>query len=321
MFISNQVSKFLLPTMIALVFTALSQWFTSETDRFSASNESLFSSRLTPEINSEFSTRQAAQNSRGQFSRQDNEEDVGIAAKSPHLHSSWMRYWRDRGTRWRQYVKAFWLDGEVEAVQTTGTDRWVVFSSIAQEMSYQRKFHRDPIIMRLFSTPDSPGSIAIGAAEGTRTSAGGVTSQYWGHRDPANGVTNLGTFSYQHGAKDARQADFIQLDRLQQQVTEIQNQAQESGVTLSPLELVAAADLTNQSPEAGHSYISNLKLAYDRGFRGIEALLEARMQSFVNPQTQDLDAAGFSNNWQKLRQDQLRRLSKLQKTLKAQGEL
>lgn len=319
MFTSNRISKFLFPTVIALVLTALAQWLTSETDRLSARKERLLASGLTLETSSKISTRQAHQNARDQVSRRDN-EDVGIATTSPRRHSTWMRYWRDRSTRWRQNLEAFWLDGEVGEMQTLGTEGSVAFSPAAQEISYQRESHRIPM-MRLFSTPDSPGSIAIGAAEGTRTLAGEVTSQYWGHSDPANGVTNLGTFSYQHGASDARQADSIQLDRLQQQIADIQRQAQESGVELSSLELVAAADLTNQSPAAGYAYIPNLKQAYDRGFRGIEALLEARMQSFVNPQTQNLDAAGFSNNWQRLRQDQLRRLSKLQKTLKAQGEL
>jgi hypothetical protein len=319
MFISNQISKFLLPTAIALVFTALAQWFTSETDRLSALNENLFTVGATPETRAKTSTRQAEFYPSSQIGGRDN-EGIGIGVTSPRRHSIWMSYWRDRSTRWRQHIEAFWQDGEVLGVGMVGTSGSVAVSPVAQSISYPSESLHDSM-MRLFATPDSPGSIAIGAAEGTRTIAGEMTSQYWGHRDPANGVTNLGTFSYQHGAKDARHADVIQLDRLQQQVADIQRQARASGLELSPLELVAAADLTNQSPEAGYAYISNLQYAYDRGFRGIEALLEARMQSFVNPQTQDLDAAGFSNNWHKLRRDQLRRLSKLQKTLKAQGVL
>ncbi|MGB3237122.1 MAG: hypothetical protein WBB29_02430 [Geitlerinemataceae cyanobacterium] len=318
MFISNQLSKCLFPTAVALVLTALAQWLTHETDRLSVRKESVLASASTLDPGSKISTRSTYSNSSDRLSSRGN-EDVG-ATTSPRRHSRWRRYWKDRSTRWRRNLEAFWLEGEVGEMRTIATDGWVAFSPLAQTISYQQKYFGDPIV-RLFSTPDSPGSIAIGAAEGTRTFEGEVTSEYWGHRDPANGVTNLGTFSYQHGAGDARQADSIQLDRLQQQMADIQRQAQESGVVLSSLELVAAADLTNQSPAAGYAYIPNLKQAYDRGFHGIEALLEARMQSFVNPQTQNLDAAGFSNNWQRLRQDQLRRLSKLQKTLKAQGAL
>lgn len=316
MFISNQISKFLLPTAISLVFTGLAQWLTSETQRLSALNENLFA---TPETRAQTSTRQTEFQPKTQVASRQH-QGSGSATSSPRRHSTWMSYWRDRSMRWRQHIEAFWLDGEAGKMPTIGTDGAVALSSVAHPVSYQYK-PLDPQIVRLFSTPDSPGSIAIGAAEGTRTQTGGITPGYWGHRDPANGVTNLGTFSYQHGARDALDADAIQLERLQQQVADIQRQAEAAGLRLSTLELVAAADLTNQSPEAGYAYISNLQYAYDRGLRGMEALLEARIQSFVNPQTQDLDAAGFSNSWQKLRQDQLRRLSKLQKTLKTQGEL
>jgi hypothetical protein len=319
MFISNQVSKFLIPTAIALVFTALAQWLTSETDRLSATTEALFSSPLTPKTSSQFSAHPTAHHPRNQLDSREN-GDVDITTRSFHRYANWISYWRDHGIRWHQQIEAFWQDGELGEDWRIGSDGSVAVSPTAREIAYQRESPSD-LMTKLFATPNSPGVIAVGAAEGTRTLSGGVTSQYWGHRDPANGVTNLGTFSYQHGAKDARQADSIQLARLQQQLAEIQHQAQEVGLELSPLELVAAADLANQSPEAGHSYIFNLQEAYDQGFRGIEALLEARVQSFVNPQTRDLDAAGFGNNWQKLRQDQLRRLSKLQKTLKVQGAI
>lgn len=317
MFISNQISKFLLPTAIALVFTGLAQWLTSETERLSAFNESLLT---TPPARSKTSTRQTQFPPKTQTPNRQH-PGIGIGSTSPRRHSTWMSHWRDRSMRWRQHIEAFWLDNEAGTrAPTIGTDGSVALSPVTQAVSYERK-PLDPQIRKLFSTPDSPGAIAIGAAEGTRTASGGITPQYWGHRDPGNGVTNLGTFSYQHGASNALDADAIQLERLRYQVADIQLQAKEAGLTLSTLELVAAADLTNQSPEAGYAYIANLLYAYDRGLRGIEALLEARMQSFVNPQTQDLDAAGFSNSWQKLRQDQLRRLSKLQKTLKAHGEI
>ncbi|OLP18842.1 hypothetical protein BST81_07950, partial [Leptolyngbya sp. 'hensonii'] len=55
---------------------------------------------------------------------------------------------------------------------------------------------------------------AVGAAEGTRTPDGGRTWAYYGHRDPGNGVWNLGSFSYQHGADSPAEADVKQLRRL-----------------------------------------------------------------------------------------------------------
>ena len=45
---------------------------------------------------------------------------------------------------------------------------------------------------------DSLVAIAVGSAEGTRRPDGGKNSAYQGHPDPANGVWNRGSFSYQH---------------------------------------------------------------------------------------------------------------------------
>ena len=48
---------------------------------------------------------------------------------------------------------------------------------------------------------------AVGNAEGTRTPDGGYTAAYYGHVDPGNHKWNLGSFSYQHGAKSPADAD------------------------------------------------------------------------------------------------------------------
>lgn len=175
------------------------------------------------------------------------------------------------------------------------------------------------LLQILFATPDSPGSIAIGAAEGTRTSDGETTAIYWGHTDPGNGLANQGTFSYQHGASNPREADWIQLKRLRGQVEYLQQQAENLGVKLSILDLVAGADLANQSPLAAMDYVGHLQKLRAKGFMGIEAVLEARVQSFVNPKTGVLEAGGFGNSWERLRHDQLRRMIELNKALKVQG--
>lgn len=183
----------------------------------------------------------------------------------------------------------------------------------------EKDWSENNLLFELFATPDAPGVLAIGTAEGTVTASGQLTSSYWGHTDPGNGANNLGTFSYQHGAPTPRQADWRQLRRLQGQVETILDQAQEQRVKLSPLELVAGADLLNQAPAAGMSYVENLKKARDRGIPGINAVLEARVMSFVNPQTGVLEASGFGNNWEVLRQDQWRRLVELHQTLQLHG--
>lgn len=176
-----------------------------------------------------------------------------------------------------------------------------------------------PLASNLFATPDAPGSVAIGVAEGTRTPRGGKTGIYWGHIDPGNGVPNQGTFSYQHGASSPEEADWKQLKRLHKQIEQMQKQAQAEGVFLSTLELVAGADLANQAPAAVQDYVHHLQRFQAQGLRGSEAVLKARMQSFVNPTTNVLEAGGFGNSWETLHADQSRRLKEIEKALKAQG--
>ena len=54
---------------------------------------------------------------------------------------------------------------------------------------------------------DSLVAKSVGSAEGTRTPSGGYTRAYYGHVDPGNGVWNLGSYSYQHGAVSPQEAD------------------------------------------------------------------------------------------------------------------
>ena len=171
----------------------------------------------------------------------------------------------------------------------------------------------------LFANSDTPGSIAIGMAEGTRTVDGRPTGNYGGHRDPGNGKWNLGTFSYQHGARNPQEADLLQLQRLYPHIVALQQTAEAYGIELSVMELVAGVDLANQAPLATPHYIGWLQRAYNSGYSGLEAILEARSYSFINPDTGRLEAGGFRNNWQTLRRDQARRLAAMYYTLQAHG--
>ena len=119
---------------------------------------------------------------------------------------------------------------------------------------------------------DSLVAKAVGSAEGTRTPDGGYTSAYYGHVDPGNGVWNLGSFSYQHGASSPDQADGKQLRRLQQQALELRQQAQAKSFSLSLLEELNGIDLANQAPLA----------ALDRGY--IIWLADAKHQAMAGSQ-------------------------------------
>ena len=175
------------------------------------------------------------------------------------------------------------------------------------------------LAIQLFATPEAPGVIAIGMAEGTRTVDGGKTSAYWGHTDPGNGKQNLGSFSYQHGASSPEQADALQLQRMYPYITAMQAFASDNGMSLSPLELVAGIDLATQAPLAAQNYLANLKEAKAQGFTGMEAIFEARSYSYINPYNGQLEASGFGNDWGRLRFDQARRIAEIHYVLGSYG--
>lgn len=159
---------------------------------------------------------------------------------------------------------------------------------------------------------------AIGSAEGTRTPEGGRTPAYGGHTDPGNGVWNLGTFSYQHGARSPEEADAKQLQRLQSQAETLTRQAEERGLSLTLEEKLNALDLANQSPRAALStggYMDRLREAYDMGLRGTDAILWARTRSFLDPDTRQWNAPGLGNTVEGITADQERRMNAIARAI------
>ena len=152
---------------------------------------------------------------------------------------------------------------------------------------------------------------AVGSAEGTRTPAGGYTSAFQGHTDPGNGVWNLGTFSYQHGAASPEEADRKQLHRLKQQAAQIRRRAARAGIALGLVEELNGIDLANQSPLAAlgePGYAEWLAEAYRKGFHGNEAILWARVQGYWDVQRGRWNAPGLGNTEPLIRRDQNRRM-------------
>lgn len=153
---------------------------------------------------------------------------------------------------------------------------------------------------------------AVGSAEGTRTPDGGRTWAYHGHTDPGNGVWNMGSFSYQHGASSPDDADRRQLTRLRGQYEVIEQSARSMGLRLGLEEQLNGIDLANQAPLAAlerGGYIDRLREAYAQGLRGSEAVLQARTYSYINPRTNQWDAPGLGNNFDSISRDQARRQS------------
>jgi hypothetical protein len=150
----------------------------------------------------------------------------------------------------------------------------------------------------------------IGATEGTRTLEGYPTAAYYGHVDPGNGVWNLGSFSYQHGAKSPEEADRKQLQRLTQQAHALLQDASTQTLSLTVEELLNGIDLANQAPLAAlgsQGYIDRLKQARNMGLDGEDAILWARTRSFLDPDTQRWNAPGLGNTIDIISQDQARR--------------
>ncbi|MEB3337306.1 MAG: hypothetical protein VKJ46_07595 [Leptolyngbyaceae bacterium] len=162
---------------------------------------------------------------------------------------------------------------------------------------------------------------AVGSAEGTRTPEGHRTSAYYGHVDPGNGVWNLGSFSYQHGAESPEAADAKQLKRLQNQAITLREKAKAKGIELTLQEELNGIDLANQAPMAAlgiDGYIDRLKQAHERGLTGSEAVIWARTQSFISPTTGTWNAPGLGNTAESITYDQERRFRAILKALEAE---
>jgi hypothetical protein len=152
---------------------------------------------------------------------------------------------------------------------------------------------------------------AVGSAEGTRRPDGGKNNAYYGHIDPGNRAWNLGSFSYQHGAKNPEEADRKQLRRLKLQFQVINSQAQRLNLDLTPAEQLNAIDLANQAPLAAlperGGFIERLLEARSQGFQGDAAILQARVNAYRNPDTNLWEAPGLGNTEDSIRRDQARR--------------
>lgn len=160
----------------------------------------------------------------------------------------------------------------------------------------------------------------VGSAEGTRMSDGGNTPAYYGHTDPGNGVWNLGTFSYQHGARSPEEADEKQLTRLRYQGLQLEEKAAGLGVKLSLEAKLNGIDLANQAPLAAldrGGYIERLAEANRLGMQGEKAILWARTHAYIDPDTQTWDAPGLGNNVSSISQDQERRAIAIARALQA----
>ncbi|MBW4655795.1 MAG: hypothetical protein KME20_22545 [Kaiparowitsia implicata GSE-PSE-MK54-09C] len=160
----------------------------------------------------------------------------------------------------------------------------------------------------------------VGSAEGTRTPEGHRNPAFYGHTDPGNGVWNLGTFSYQHGAVSPEEADDKQLKRLHRQAHTIHQKAIALGLSLTLEETLNGIDLANQAPLAAldrGGYLDWLVKAKEMGMEGDAAIAWARTRSFIDPDSQQWNAPGLGNNINSISHDQERRMRMITLALNA----
>ena len=178
----------------------------------------------------------------------------------------------------------------------------------------------NPLASLFEGDSDSLVARAVGSAEGTRTPTGAITQAYYGHSDPGNGVWNMGTFSYQHGASSAAEADRKQLQRLQSQSQVLKRRAANQGLNLNLEQALNGIDLANQSPLASIGrvgYIERLVEAQNMGYEGFEAIVVARTRSYINPDTQRWNAPGLGNTLASITRDQQRRATAVAQAIDA----
>ncbi len=183
----------------------------------------------------------------------------------------------------------------VNAERDSGTKyRYANASRISTEQSKARAIASSSA-SELFATVKSPGSIAVGAAEGNLTVAGKTTSLYLGHTDPGNHVTNRGFCSW-NGAKNlsVQQADRRCLAALQRQAAATEQKLTALGIDpkIHVEALVNGTDLWNQSNSAGPQFPPAYKKALDQRIQGKRAFVDARVEAFRNP-AGNLDASGL----------------------------
>lgn len=138
-------------------------------------------------------------------------------------------------------------------------------------------------------------AILIGNAEGNRTADGGfVKPNYYGHKDPGDGLWNIGSFSRANArfsnlppARSPEEADKMHLQHMQKAKTNYINAMNKAG--LDPNNALLASvyfDAFNQSERAAGKMLAPENLEYLKGKElSIEIMKEWRVGGFINLQT------------------------------------
>ncbi len=179
-------------------------------------------------------------------------------------------------------------------------------------------------LLKSLQGSDELVAIAVGFSEGNRTLNGGKNTSFFGHIDPGNKKRNVGSFSSQvhiHNTGDPEEADALWLNKLGNELLPRYRQAALQADLDPDLAFLwlSACDLYVQAPLAATGtagLLDRLSSDLDKGTLSFEAMVQARVNSFIDPKTGKLDAPGFGNNPARLKDDQIRRSRALELAIK-----
>jgi hypothetical protein len=167
-------------------------------------------------------------------------------------------------------------------------------------------------------------AIAVGYSEGNRTLNGGKNTSFSGHIDPGNKKRNVGSFSSQvhlHKISNPEEADALWLTKLRNNLLPKYKQAAldaDLDANLAFLWL-SACDLYVQSPAAVNEkagLLDRLSTDLNKGRLSFDAMVQARVSSYFEPNSGKLNAPGFGNNLARLKDDQIRRSRAIELAIK-----
>jgi hypothetical protein len=161
-------------------------------------------------------------------------------------------------------------------------------------------------------------TVAVGFSEGNWAISGKRLGPYFGHTDPGNHKTNRGSFSYQHVMESPEDADKKQIEKFKTVLLPLFLKVLPR-INGSPKILWAiACDVFVQSedaciPEGG--FLDQL-FANGNYVPTISKIVDWRVQSYFEPATGELNAPGFGNSLERLREDQRRKTDAIFAVLK-----
>jgi hypothetical protein len=145
---------------------------------------------------------------------------------------------------------------------------------------------------------------SVCAAEGNCNSDGSLTSIASGHVDPGNAAANMGRYSYQmhlsgKSSMSIEEADQVQGQKLLNHTDTLSQRLASAGLNpqdISLREFVSGIDVANQCPlclTEPQAYAEHLKVAKDKGLSEVQAVEEARINAYIDPNTGQYNAPGL----------------------------